>query len=132
MRYFLICILVMITSGCGMKLNEMRTLDPDTKIINKEPTCVFNKLNGKAITTQTESFFVARFIWSSNWDNKKRNGELFAMMDDQYRNYHMLFNIYDEGNHTKIEMRVPKSSYEWIKAYAKSIFETDFSSCDQI
>jgi hypothetical protein len=130
-RYFSIVLLLSVTCGCGMKLQELRSLTSENKTTTKDAFCVYSKMNGKAITTQTKSYLIARFIWNSNWDPSRKSGEIFAMMDDQYKNYHMIFNIGEYGNITKIEMRVPNSSYDWIKDYARSIYDTDLSECNE-
>jgi len=125
---------VVMLSGCVETLQEIRALPPQTKHLNKDTFCVYNKLQGEAIMKQAE-IGCAALTWNYHWDPSKRKGMVFPLVDTTGEAT-FVFDIYDDGKITVLEMRITEYNkggcYWQYKEIGKSLYaDTDYSDCEE-
>ena len=123
---FLISLL--LVSGCGPSLLQLRSIQSHTKYIKKDAFCIYSKLNSNAITKQP-CRLCAKLIWQSSWDLASGYGEIFCRAS--FYDYHaILFEVHDVGEATVVKMKVVSHYLKRYKIIANDLFDnTDYSAC---
>ena len=123
-------LLLILISGCGPSLQQVRSMPPQIKYLQKDPFCVYSKLQGNAITKQTCQL-CAKLIWNYNWDPSSLKGEIFPLVVG-YGHFPFIFNIYDNGDSTVIEMRIGNHHLMRYREIAEDLWNnTDYSACNK-
>lgn len=117
-----------IMIGCTFTLNQLRNVEPQIKMIRKDAYCVYQKLSYNAISCQTGPL-LAKMTWLSAWDPTEKHGLIYAMREG-YGVFVMMFDIYDIGGGTKVEMRTWPDCSPFEKKISDWLWKNmDFSGC---
>lgn len=117
-----------VVSGCGATLKELRQSPPQAKTSDREPACVYARIQRAAMEEQTCDI-CAQLVWTGNWDPTMNEGIVYAHVT-YYEFFPIMFTIRGEGHETVIEKRVPSHYLSRYGEIAERIFTgTDYSRC---
>lgn len=119
----------LLVPACGPSLQQLRsTVEPEVKFVDRDAFCVYNVLNSYAITKQVSPIW-AQISWHSGWDPIAKKGLVYGQIEG-YSSTPVMFEVFDEGNRTRLEMRIYPDTWGRYKKLARDIWDNaDFSQC---
>ena len=123
--------MLLLASGCGSTLRELRLSPPQAQTSDREPACVYARIQRSAMEEQTCDI-CAQLVWTGNWDPTLNEGIVYAHVT-YYEFFPIMFTVRGEGSQTVIEKRVPSHYLSRYGEIAERIFRnSDYSRCPQV